>query len=176
VPRLWIVAKLSNCVAHCICRFSCSMCANNLGRPRMSNCIPLHEYTVCIALLLCSATRHVEATKREQHSQEKSTSRGPQHIIHIARTRPFRAITNHKLLKRICGLNTHSKISSHNKVCPSSPTTTIHLFTDLNAVGRKTSGIALRGRERKTIHGEENNPQQAAEAEPRCSICRLHYH
>jgi hypothetical protein len=38
------------------------------------------------------------------------------------------------------------------------------------AIGRKTVGVLLRGRERKTIHGEWNNPQQAACAEPRLNI------
>ena len=44
-----------------------------------------------------------------------------------------------------------SDIQSTKTACPTHPTTSIHLFTDF-AAGRKTVGVCLRGRERKTIH------------------------
>jgi hypothetical protein len=65
---------------------------------------------------------------------------------------------------------TLTKSHGHKKmVCPTPSHNSNPSFHGC-AIGRKTVGVLLRGRERKTIHGEWNNPQQAACAEPRLNI------
>jgi hypothetical protein len=51
----------------------------------------------------------------------------------------------------------------------------LSIFSRTIGIGRKTVGFLLRGRERKTIHRERNNPQQAACAEPRCLLYNVVY-
>jgi hypothetical protein len=51
----------------------------------------------------------------------------------------------------------------------------LSIFSRTTGIGRKTVGFLLRGRERKTIHRERNNPQQAACAEPRYLLYNVVY-